>query len=69
MLYVHAMSIFGGNQRRCVQAQSKAMVAILKRMNTADEFEVVFFGDEVCNPGFLAPQICLRIPVTQDLAR
>lgn len=23
------------------------MLAILKRMNTADEFEIVFFGDEV----------------------
>jgi hypothetical protein len=29
------------------KAQSKPMLAILKRMNTADEFEIVFFGDEV----------------------
>jgi Diphosphoinositol pentakisphosphate kinase 2 N-terminal domain len=29
------------------KAQSKPMLAILKRMNTAHEFELVFFGDDV----------------------
>lgn len=30
-----------------MQAQSKPMQAILKRMNLADEFDLVIFGDEV----------------------
>ena len=29
------------------KAQSKPMLAILKRMNTADEFDIVFFCDAV----------------------
>jgi hypothetical protein len=33
-----------------MQAQSKPMQAILKRMNLADEFDIVIFGDEVCSP-------------------
>lgn len=38
-----------------VQAQSKPMQAILKRMNLADEFDIVIFGDEVRWP---AAPIC-----------
>lgn len=30
-----------------LQAQSKPMQAILRRMNLIDEFEIVMFGDEV----------------------
>jgi hypothetical protein len=35
------------NEAMDVQAQCKPMQAILKRMNAAQDFEIVIFGDEV----------------------
>jgi Diphosphoinositol pentakisphosphate kinase 2 N-terminal domain len=48
------------------KANSKPMLAILKRMNTLDEFEIVNFGDNVRRQSSTpVPQIALAFRIAQ----